>query len=121
MTKLALFGSTFRVTLVRNLIIGFIWWLVFKPGFFSGDSFAAVYMARTGDLNNSFTASWAIYVRIFSIFGNSISLLTLINVSVLIYATSRIIFSLLPDNRASITSTLLALTPLISGMGMVGA
>ena len=118
MNKLALFGSTFRVTLVRNLIIGFIWWLVFKPGFFSGDSFAAVYMARTGDLNNSFTASWAIYVRIFSIFGNSISLLTLINVSVLIYATSRIIFSLLPDKRASIISTLLALTPLISGMGI---
>lgn len=118
MKKLSLIGKTFKPTLARNLIIGFIWWLIFKPGFFSGDSFAAVYMARTGDLNNSFTASWAIYVRIFSVFGNSISLLTLINVSVLIYATTRAIFSLLPDRKASITSTLLTLTPLISGMGI---
>jgi hypothetical protein len=118
MNKLSLFGTTFNISLARNLVIGFIWWVVFKPGFFSGDSFAAVNMARTGNLDNSFTASWAIYVRIFSVFGNSISLLTLINVSVLIYATTRAIFSLLPDRKASIVSNLLTLTPLISGMGI---
>jgi len=118
MNRFLLLGTTFKLSLTRNLIIGLIWWLIFKPGFFSGDSFAAVNMARTGDLSNSFTASWAIYVRIFSLFGNSISLLTLINVSVLIYATTRAIFSLLPDKKASITSNLLTLTPLISGMGI---
>ena len=118
MTKLSFFGTNFKFSLIRNLIIGFIWWLVFKPGFFSGDSFAAVNMARSGDLDNSFTASWAIYVRIFSLFGHSISLLTLLNVSVLVYATTRAIFSLLPDKKASIVSNLLTLTPLISGMGI---
>jgi hypothetical protein len=118
MNKLSFFETTFKHSLTRNLIIGFIWWLVFKPGFFSGDSFAAVDMARSGDLDNSFTASWAIYVRIFSLFGHSISLLTLLNVSVLVYATTRAIFSLLPDKKASIVSNLLTLTPLISGMGI---
>jgi hypothetical protein len=118
MNKFHLLGTNFGSALTRNLIIGFIWWLTFKPGFFSQDSFAATDMALTGDLNNSFTASWAIYVRLFSILGNSISLLTLINVSVLIYATTTLIFNLLPNKEASITSNLLTLTPLISGMGI---
>jgi len=118
MNKFHLLGTNFGSALTRNLIIGFIWWLTFKPGFFSQDSFAATNMALTGDLNNSFTASWAIYVRLFSILGSSISLLTLINVSVLIYATTTLIFNLLPNKEASITSNLLTLTPLISGMGI---
>jgi len=114
----SLLGTNFKPVLIRNLLLGLIWWVTFKPGFFSSDSFAAVYMARTGDLNNSFTASWAIYVRLFSLLGNSISLLTLINVSLLIYAVTRFTFSLLPDKQSSISSSLLTVTPLVSGMGI---
>jgi hypothetical protein len=38
-----------KFSFLRNFIVQFIFWIVFFPGFFSGDSFAAVEMAKTGD------------------------------------------------------------------------
>jgi len=115
---IGLLSTSFRVSLLRNSIIQFIWWVIFFPGFFSGDSFGAVQMAKSGDLGNSFTASWALYVRLFSLHGNAIALLTLINGLVLVYSVTRLGYSLFSHRTASISTLLLTLTPVVSGMGI---
>ena len=113
-----LVNTDFKFSLLRNSIIQVIWWIIFFPGFFSGDSFGAVQMARSGDLTNSFTASWAIYVRIFSLHGNAIWLLTLLNGLVLVFAVTRLAYSLFSTRTAAIASFVLTLTPVVVGMGI---
>ena len=104
--------------LIRNSIVAVIWWAVFFPGFYSSDSFAAVNMAKSGDLYNAYTASWAIYVRVFSLFGNFIGLLTLLNALILVYSVTRFSYALLSKKTAAISSFVLTLTPLVAGMGI---
>jgi hypothetical protein len=111
-------NPAFQSSLLRNSLIQIIWWIIFFPGFFSGDSFAAVQMAKSGELGNSFTASWALYVRIFSFHGHAVALLTLLNGLVLVYSVTRLGFALFSPKAAAISSFLLTLTPLISGMGI---
>lgn len=108
----------FRFSLARNSLILFIFWIIFYPGFFSGDSFGAVDMAKTGNLTNSFTASWAIYVRLFSLFGNAIGLLTLIGGLLLVFATTQLAYTLFDKKTAAISSLLICLTPVVWGMGI---
>jgi hypothetical protein len=107
-----------RNALIRNSVVAVIWWAVFFPGFYSSDSFAAVNMAKSGDLVNSYTASWAIYVRVFSLFGNFIGLLSLLNALILVYAVTRFSYALLSKKTAAISSFVLTLTPLVAGMGI---
>ena len=111
-------NPSFRASLLRNSTIQFIWWIIFFPGFFSTDSFAALQMAKSGDLGNSFTASWALYVRIFSFHGNAIALLTLINGLVLVYSVTRIGYAMFSGRTAAVSTFLLTLTPVVSGMGI---
>jgi energy-converting hydrogenase Eha subunit C len=92
-------------------------WIIFFPGFFSGDSFSAVEMAKTGNLTNSFTASWALYVRVFSLLGNSIGLLTLLGGLLLVFSITQLAYSIFAEKTAAIASFLFTLTPLIWGMG----
>jgi hypothetical protein len=75
-------------------------------------------MAKSGDLVNSYTASWAIYVRAFSLFGNFIGLLTLINTLILVYSVTRFSYALLSKKTAAISSFVLTMTPLVAGMGI---
>ena len=110
-------NTEIRFSILRNTLVLLVSWIIFFPGFFSGDSFAAVEMAKTGDLTNSFTASWALYVRIFSLFGNSIGLLTLLGGLLLVFSMTQFSYSILAERTAAITSFLLTLTPLIWGMG----
>ena len=110
-------NTAFRFSLLRNSLVQFIFWIIFFPGFFSGDSFGAVEMAKTGDLTNSFTASWAIYVRVFSLFGNSIGLLTLLGGLLLVFSVTQFSYSIFSEKTAAIASFLMTLTPLIWGMG----
>jgi hypothetical protein len=110
--------SSFRASLLRNSFVQFVWWIVFFPGFFSSDSFGAVQMAKSGELGNSFTASWALYVRIFSFHGNAIALLTLINGLTLVYSVSRLGYALFSSRTAALSTFLLTLTPVVSGMGI---
>ena len=109
---------SFQASLVRNAFIQVAWWIVFFPGFFSADSFAAVQMARSGDLTNSYTASWALYVRLFSLQGHAIGLLTLINGLLLVFAVTRFSYVILPKRSAAISSFVLSSTPLVAGMGI---
>ncbi len=113
-----LLDSSCRASLLRNSFIQFIWWVVFFPGFFSGDSFAAVQMAKSGELGNSFTASWALYVWIFSFHGSAIALLTLINGLVMAYSVTRLGYAIFSARTAAISTFLLTLTPVVSGMGI---
>ena len=106
-----------RFSLLRNSLVQITSWIIFFPGFFSGDSFGAVEMAKTGDLTNSFTASWAIYVRVFSLFGNSIGLLTLLGGLLLVFSITQLAYSIFAEKTAAIASFLMTLTPLIWGMG----
>ncbi len=106
-----------KFSLLRNFIVQFIFWVIFFPGFFSGDSFAAVKMATTGDLTNSYTASWALYVRVFSLFGSSIGLLTLLGGLLLVFSITQFAYSIFAEKTAAFASFLLTLTPLIWGMG----
>jgi hypothetical protein len=113
-----LLNPSFLASFLRNSLIQLIWWVIFFPGFFSSDSFAAIQMAKSGDLGNSFTASWALYVRIFSFHGNAIALLTLINGLILVYSVTRLGYSMFSRRTATITTFLLTLTPVVSGMGI---
>jgi hypothetical protein len=106
-----------KFSLLRNSLVQFLSWFIFFPGFFSADSFAAVEMAKTGDLTNSYTASWALYVRFFSLFGNSIGLLTLFGGLLLVFSVTQFSYSILAEKTAATASFLLTLTPLIWGMG----
>ena len=107
-----------RNALIRNSAVAIIWWIIFYPGFFSSDSFGAVNMAKSGELTNAYTASWAIYVRVFSFFGNFIGFLTLLNVLILVYSVTRFSFEILSIKRAAVISFLITLTPMVSGMGI---
>jgi 4-amino-4-deoxy-L-arabinose transferase-like glycosyltransferase len=113
-----LLNPTFKASMLRNSVIQFIWWLIFFPGFYSSDSFSAVEMAQTGNLTNSFTASWAIYVRVFSFFGNAIGLLTIVGGLLLVYAITHFAFSIFTKKTAALASFLMTLTPLVWGMGI---
>lgn len=109
---------SFKASLIRNWLIQVFWWIIFFPGFFSADSFAAVDMARTGNLTNAFTASWALYVRTFSFHGNFIGLLTLLDGLILVYAVTRFAYSIFENQIAALSSLILTLTPLVWGMGI---
>ena len=108
----------FKFSILRNSLFLVVCWVVFFPGFYSGDSFAAVDMARTGNLTNSFTASWAIYVRIFSFFGHAIGLLTILGGLLLVFATTQFAYVMFTRKTAAISSFLMTLTPMIWGMGL---
>lgn len=108
----------FKTSLIRNSFIQVVWWILFYPGFFSSDSFSAVDMAKTGNLTNAFTASWALYVRLFSFHGNAIGLLTLINGLILVFAVTRFSYAIFSEKNAAISSFLLTLTPVVVGMGI---
>ena len=105
-------------SLIRNSTIIFILWIVFFPGFYSSDSFGAVEMAKTGEFTNSGTASWAIYVRLFSFFGNSIALLTLLGGLLLVFSTTTFAYEIFTKKTSAYASLLMSLTPLIWGMGL---
>jgi hypothetical protein len=113
-----IFKTSFVSSYMRNSLIQIGWWIVFFPGFYSSDSFAAVEMAKTGELENSGTASWALYVRVFSFFGQSFPLLTLFSGLILIYGVTRLSYAMFTERIAALSSFLLTLTPLVAGMGI---
>jgi len=117
-TKIENSFRNFRSIYLLNLFVSFVYWLVFHPGLFSTDSFAALEMAKSGNLNNSFTASWALYVRNFSLHGQVISLLTLINALILSYSVTRLCMILFEQNSAKFVAFGMCLTPGVSGIGI---
>jgi hypothetical protein len=113
-----LLKTPFSFSLLRNSLILLVWWTTFFPGFYSGDSFSAVEMATTGNLTNAGTASWAIYVRVFSLFGHAFPILTLLSGVILVYGVTQLAYAIFEDTSAAISSFLFTLTPVVAGMGI---
>jgi hypothetical protein len=113
-----IFKTSFSYSFMRNSLVQIGWWIVFFPGFYSGDSFTAVEMAKTGDLENSGTASWALYVRVFSFFGQSFPLLTLFGGLFLVYGVTRLSYAIFNERIAALSGFILTLTPTVAGMGI---
>ena len=113
-----LLRTSFPFSLLRNSFIPLVWWITFFPGFYSGDSFGAVAMATTGELTNAGTASWAIYVRVFSLFGHAFPILTLLSGVILVYGVTQLAYAIFENTSAAISSFLLTLTPVVAGMGI---
>ncbi len=113
-----IFAGDLKTSLLRNGLIASLWWIVFYPGFYSDDSFAAVSMARTGQLSSAWSAPWALFVRIFSLHGRYPGIVTLIFGLTLALSLTIFIYSLMAEKSASITSSLLSATPLVGAMGV---
>ena len=105
-------------SLVRNSAIQVFWWIIFFPGFYSTDSFSAVSAAQSGGLENVGTASWSLYVRYFSFFGNAIPLLTLISGLALTYSVTCFAYSVFSRKIAAISSLIMVATPVVYAMGI---
>ena len=58
-------------------------------------------MAKTGNLTNSGTASWALYVRFFSLFGNAFPVLTLIGGVILVYGVTNLAYAIFDHQVAA--------------------
>jgi 4-amino-4-deoxy-L-arabinose transferase-like glycosyltransferase len=114
----SLFQDSFKLSILRNSIVQLFWWVIFFPGFYSTDSFTAVSQAQSGDLENTGSASWSLYIRYFSFYGNAISLLTLISGLALTYSVTCLAYSVSSRKVAAISSLVLVSTPLIYAMGI---
>jgi hypothetical protein len=103
--------------LVYSLIAS-LWWIAFNPGFFSGDSFAVINMARSNELENQWTAPWAIFIDIVTFGGSHPEFATLL--TAIIFALSLAVFSRIfpKKHRAHFVGALLILTPTVGAMGV---
>ena len=113
-----LLRDTFGFSLLRNVVIQFLWWIIFFPGFYSTDSFTAVRQAQSENLVDTGSASWSLYIRYFSFLGNAIPLLTLVSGLALTYSVTCLAYSISSRKVAAISSFLLVATPVVSAMGI---
>jgi hypothetical protein len=105
---------TFRNNIVFNSIIIFVFWLIFIPGFYSGDSFGVLDMVRRDDLNSSHTASYALYIKVISFGAKVPELVTLINALTFVFAITAFAWQLPFNEKIKfVASSILSLTPLV--------
>ena len=100
------------------LLTSFLWWLVFYPGFYSGDSFGALSQARTGHISNIYTAAWPLTLRVLTFGGRVPGLATLACVLLLSYSLAYLCRIALPKSSANLTAALLLVTPGVGAMGI---
>ena len=105
-------------SLLINAFIAFLWWLAFNPGFYSGDSFAAINMARSGNISSEWTAIWAIAVKFLTINGSHPELATLFFSQLFAFSISLFAHSLFKGKSAIWGSAVLCVTPLAGAMGI---
>ena len=113
-----LLNPSLGASLIRNSAVQFIWWVIFFPGFYSADSFAALSMAKTGNLNSLWTSPWAVTVRSLSLHGLQPGLVTLFFSIILSVSMTIFFYSLLPQKNSAVVSAILQITPLIGAMGI---
>lgn len=99
-------------------VAGLLWWVTFHPGFISEDSLVTLTDARSGEISVWFTAWWVYLVDLLTLGTRAISLLTLVSVLGLEYATYFWIASVLPKTNArAVTVLIVGLSPLVGAMG----
>ena len=110
--------SSTQKSFAINASIMLLWWLAFNPGFYSGDSFAVIQMARDGDISNEWTAVWAIVVKFLTLNGTHPEIATLFFCQVLAFSLTAFAHSLFKGPAAIWGSFALCLTPLVGAMGI---
>ena len=106
-----------KLKLINSLIL-FIWWLIFNPGFYSGDSIAIIQMAREGPLNSGYTTIWAIFVKILTINGAHPEIGTLFFSQLLAFSIATFTYTFLRSKHMLWSSGLICATPLVGAMGI---
>ena len=96
----------------------FIWWLVFNPGFYSGDSFAIIEMVKSAHLSSEWTAIWAIFVKVLTLSGSHPEFATLFFSQLLAFSVSIFALTLFKGKTAMWSSVILSATPLVGAMGI---
>jgi len=110
--------SDTQKSLLINAFIVFLWWLAFNPGFYSGDSFGVIEMARSGNISSESTAVWAVAVKLLTINGSHPELATLFFSQLLAFSLSLFAHSLFKGKSAIWGSAALCMTPLVGAMGI---
>jgi hypothetical protein len=105
-------------SLLINAFIAFLWWIAFNPGFYSGDSFGVIEMARNGNISSESTAIWAITVKFLTINGSHPELATLFFSQLLALSISLFAHSLFNGKYAIWSSAVLCVTPLVGAIGI---
>jgi hypothetical protein len=100
------------------LFTGILWWIAFFPGFFSADSFAALDQARTGEINNSYTAIWPLLIRVITFAGRIPAFGTLFCSLTLAYSVHFFARSTLTSGWRNALTALFLVSPLIGAMGI---
>lgn len=95
-----------------------VWWGLFYPGFYSGDSFGALIQAKSGHISNIYTAAWPLTLRIITFGGRAPALGTLACVLLLSYSVTYFCRIALPKSSARWTTALLLITPGVGAMGV---
>jgi hypothetical protein len=95
-----------------------VWWGLFYPGFYSGDSFGALGQAKSGPISNVYTAVWPLTLRIITFGGRAPALGTLACVLLLSYSVAYFCQVALPKSSARLTTALLLITPGVGAMGI---
>jgi hypothetical protein len=104
--------------LVTNSLVSLAWWLIFNPGFYSGDSFAVIEMARSGNLNSDWGGIWAIFVSLITLGGDQPQIATLILSQILCFSVTIFCFTLTKEVIAQRVSTVMCATPLVGAMSI---
>jgi hypothetical protein len=110
--------SSTQKSLVMNASIMLLWWLAFNPGFYSGDSFAVIQMARDGNISSEWTTIWAIFVKFVTLNGAYPEIATLFFSQILAFALTVFAHSIFKGPAAVWGSFVLCLTPLVGAMGI---
>lgn len=117
--KLSLFSSLSLIQTIKiNSLLALLWWISFLPGFYSGDSFAVIDMAKSGNLTSEWTYAWAVFTDFLTIHGQHPELATLFYSQAFAFAISTFSFELLGSKNAALSSIILVTTPLIGAMGI---
>jgi hypothetical protein len=104
--------------LLINSLVSITWWIIFNPGFYSGDSFAVIEMARNGVLNSDWGSVWALFVSNITWGGRQPQIATLVFSQMLSFSVTMFCFTIAKKYIALAVSIILCLTPLVGAMGI---
>jgi hypothetical protein len=102
-----------------SFIVPFFFWVIFFPGFYSGDSIGVLNMVQNGELGSGHTAPYALYVEFFTISGRFPGIVTLLNLLLLNLSISLFILQLNVSLKTKfITIVIASALPTVWTMGI---
>lgn len=107
-----------RNSLIFNFVIGFCWWLVFFPGFFSTDSFAIIQNVQSRTLSSEWTLPWHLFIAFLTFDGAFPGIATLFFLQLFIFSVTVLSFTICKPKVATLSSAAISATPLVGAMGI---